>query len=95
MLRNHDGLHARQELERAVLQADKLSLKPISARAHHLLATAARAAGNDAEAEQHYRSASQLLDAMRKESGADKILERSDLKAIYDDAHHSVEAVKR
>jgi len=86
MMRNHDGLHARQELERALLQADKLGLKPLSAKAHYLLATALRASGNQAEARDHYRNAIQLLDSMRKEAGAEKILQRTDLKTIYDDA---------
>jgi eukaryotic-like serine/threonine-protein kinase len=86
MMRNHDGLHARQELERAVLQADKLGLKPLSAKAHYLLATALRASGKQSEAQQEYRDSVQLLDAMRKEAGAEKILQRSDLKIMYDDA---------
>jgi len=88
MLRNHDSLHAHQELERALLQADKLGLKPLSAKAHYLLGTELRTSGNQAESQQHYRSAVQLLDAMRKEAGAEKILQRSDFKTIYDDASH-------
>jgi len=86
MLRNRDGFHARQELERALQQGDKLGLKPLSAKAHHLLGVALSTSGNELEAQQHYRSAVQLLDAMRKESGAEKILQRSDFKTIYDDA---------
>jgi Tfp pilus assembly protein PilF len=94
MSRNHDDLHARQELERALLQAEKLGLKSLSAKAHYLLATAMRKSSNQAEAQQHYRSAVQLLDAMRKEAGAEKILRRSDFKNIYDDASHWLEADK-
>jgi tetratricopeptide (TPR) repeat protein len=94
MTRNHDALHARQELERALLQADKLGLKPLSAKAHYLLATALRASGNQVEAQQHYRDSVQLLDAMRKEPGAEKILQRSDLKTIYDDANRWLETAK-
>jgi tetratricopeptide (TPR) repeat protein len=94
MLRNHDDLHARQELERASAKADKLGLKPLSAKAQYLLATALRASGNQAEAQQHYRSAVLLLDAMRKETGAEKILERSDFKTIYDEASRSAGAAK-
>lgn len=94
MLRNHDSLHAHQELERALLQADKLGLKPLSAKAHYLLGTELRTSGNQAEAQQHYRSAVQLLDAMRKEAGAEKILQRSDFKTIYDDASHWAEPGK-
>jgi tetratricopeptide (TPR) repeat protein len=86
MVRSHDDSHARQELERALLRADKLGLKPLSARAHYLLATTLRASNNQADAQQHYRDALQLLEAMRKEPGSDKILQRSDFKAIYDEA---------
>lgn len=88
MLRNHDVPHARQELEQALRQADRLGLKPLSAKAHYLLAAAWRASANQPEAQQHYRSAAQLLDGMRKEAGAEKILQRSDFKTIYDEASH-------
>jgi tetratricopeptide (TPR) repeat protein len=94
MVRTHDDSHARQELERALLRADKLGLKPLSAKAHYLLATTLRASGKQAEAQQHYRDALQLLDAMRKEPGADKILQRSDFKAIYDEASRWSQAAK-
>jgi len=94
MLRNHDDLHARQELDQASRQADKLGLKPLSAKAQYLLATALRASGNQAEAQEHYRSAMLLLDTMRKETGAEKILERSDFKAIYEEASRSAGAAK-
>jgi tetratricopeptide (TPR) repeat protein len=89
MLRNRDSLHAQQELERALRQAEKLGLKPLSAKVHYLLATTLSASGNQAEARQHYRSAVQLLDTMRKETGAEKILQRSDFKTIYDEASRS------
>jgi eukaryotic-like serine/threonine-protein kinase len=94
MMQNRDYPDARQELERALLQADKLGLKPLSAKAHYLLATALRASGNQVEAQQHYRDSVQLLDAMRKEAGAEKILQRSDFKTIYDDAHRWAEVAK-
>jgi tetratricopeptide (TPR) repeat protein len=94
MLRKHDDLHARQELERASRQADKLGLKPLGAKAQYLLATALRASGDQAEAQQHYRSSLQLLDTMRKETGAEKILQRSDFKTIYDEASRWAGAAK-
>ena len=56
MIRNHDNAHAQQELERALLRADKIGLKPLSAKAHYLLGNALRASGNQADAQQHYRS---------------------------------------
>jgi tetratricopeptide (TPR) repeat protein len=88
MIRNHDNERAQQELARALLRADKIGLKPLSTKAHFLLGAALRASGNQAEAWQQYRSTLQLLDDMRKEPGADKILQRSDFKAMYDEATH-------
>ena len=51
MMQSHDNAHARQELERALLLADKLGMQPLSARAHYLLATIARDSGNSNEAQ--------------------------------------------
>jgi eukaryotic-like serine/threonine-protein kinase len=94
LIRSHDNTHAQQQLERALLRADKLSLKPLSARAHYLLGDSLRASGNQAEAQRHYRDILQLLDGMRQEPGADKILERSDFKAMYDEAARWTKAPK-
>jgi serine/threonine protein kinase/tetratricopeptide (TPR) repeat protein len=84
MLRSHDSLHARQELERALLQAEKLGLKPLMVKAHYLLGTALRSSGQQDEAKQHYREAVQLLDGMRNDPGADRILQRSDFKTMHE-----------
>jgi tetratricopeptide (TPR) repeat protein/predicted Ser/Thr protein kinase len=94
MIRSHDNPHAQQELERALLRTDKIGLKPLSAKAHYLLATILRASGNQSEAQQHYRDTLQLLDGMRQEAGADKILERSDFKSMHDEATRSSPAAK-
>ncbi len=94
MMRNQDGPHARQELDRAILQTEKLGLRPLGAKAHYLLATALRTSGNLAEAQQHYQNSLQLLDAMRKETGAEKILQRSDLKGIYDESSRWVKTAQ-
>jgi Tfp pilus assembly protein PilF len=94
MIRSHDNAHAQQELGRALLRADKIGLKPLSAKSHFLLGTVLRESGNQAEAQQEYRSTLSLLDDMRKEPGADKILQRSDLKAMYDEATRWSQAAK-
>jgi Tfp pilus assembly protein PilF len=86
MAQKHDSAHAQQELERAIVGADKVGLKPLSAKAHYLLAAILRSSGHQGEAQQHYRDALQLLDGMRKDPGADKILQRADLKTMYDEA---------
>jgi serine/threonine protein kinase/tetratricopeptide (TPR) repeat protein len=88
MAQSHDVAHARQELGRALLFSDKWGAKPLSARAHFVLATIARESGNNTEAQENYRSVLQLLDSMRKEPDADKILQRSDFKSMFDEATH-------
>jgi tetratricopeptide (TPR) repeat protein/predicted Ser/Thr protein kinase/TolB-like protein len=94
MMQARDYSHARAELERALLEADKLGLKPLSTKAHYVLGTVLRQSGNPADAQDHYRNSAQLIDTMRKEPGAEKILQRSDFKAIYDAASRWSQAAK-
>jgi len=94
MIKNHQHAQAQQELERTLLRSDKIGLWPLSARAHYLLGAALRASGNQTEAQQQCRNVVQLLDQMRKEPGADKILQRSDFKAMYEEATRLSQAAK-
>jgi serine/threonine protein kinase/tetratricopeptide (TPR) repeat protein len=94
MIQARDYSHAREELERALLQADKLGLKPLSTKAHYALATVLRQSGSPTDAQEHYRNSIQLIDSMLKEPGAEKILQRSDFKAIYDAASRWSQAAK-
>jgi len=86
MIRSHDAAQAQQEVERALLRADRIGLRPLSAKAHYLLGAILRASGNQAEAQRNYRDAAQLLDAMRQEPGSDKILQRADLETMYEES---------
>ena len=86
MMQSKDRSSARQGLERALLLSDKLGMQPLSARAHYLLAVIARESGNGSDAQDHAREALRLLDAMKKDPGAEKLLQRSDLKSIYDES---------
>ncbi|MGC2611625.1 MAG: tetratricopeptide repeat protein, partial [Candidatus Sulfotelmatobacter sp.] len=94
MMQNHASPHAQQELERALLLSDKLGMQPLSARAHYLLATIARDSGNRSDAQDHYREVLRLLDAMKKDPGAEKLLQRSDFKVIYDESTRETQAAK-
>jgi tetratricopeptide (TPR) repeat protein len=94
MMQNRDRSPARQELERALLLSDKLGMQPLSARAHYLLAVIAGESGNGSEAQDHYREALRLLDAMKKEPGAEKLLQRSDFKTIYDESTRGIQPTK-
>ena len=84
MMQTRDTAHAREELEHALLLADKLGMQPLSARIHYLLATIEAAAGNGNDAQDNYREALRLLDVMKKDPGAEKLLQRADFKAIYE-----------
>jgi tetratricopeptide (TPR) repeat protein/predicted Ser/Thr protein kinase/TolB-like protein len=86
LVSNKDYSRSRQELEPALAKAEKLGLRTLLAKDHYLLATALRAAGNGTEATPHYREALRLLDEICKEAGAEKVIERADLKPIYADA---------
>jgi len=86
MMQSRDRAAARQELERALLLSDKLGMQPLSARAHYLLAIIARDASDNSDAQDHYRQALRILDAMKKDPGAEKLLQRSDYKAISDES---------
>jgi tetratricopeptide (TPR) repeat protein/TolB-like protein len=88
MAQGKDYAHAKPELERALARADKIGLKPLSMRAHYLLGNVLRATGNRAEAGQHYRSAKSMLDDMKSEPGAGKLLQRTDFKTIAEESAH-------
>ena len=86
MQQARDNAHAREELSRALLRSDKLGQQALSARAHYLLGIMARDARDNAEAGDNFRSVVNSLDTMRKDQGAENLLQRADLKAMYDDA---------
>ncbi|MGA8503774.1 MAG: tetratricopeptide repeat protein [Candidatus Sulfotelmatobacter sp.] len=94
MMQSHDYAHARQELQRALLLADKFGQQPLSAHAHYLLATIARDAGNNTDAQDNYRSVISTLDTMKRDAGAEKLLQRSDLKLMYEDSSHWLQPAK-
>jgi len=84
LMQNHDYSRARQELERALLLSNKLGMQPLSARTHYLLGTLERDSGNGSDAQDNYREALRLLDSMKKDPGAEQLLQRTDFRAIYD-----------
>ncbi|MGC2182742.1 MAG: tetratricopeptide repeat protein, partial [Terriglobales bacterium] len=86
MINGKDYSRARQELEQPLGTSEKLGLRMLTVRIHYLLGTSARLSGDAGEAANQYRQAASLLDEMKKEPGAEHLLERSDLKAIYAEA---------
>jgi tetratricopeptide (TPR) repeat protein len=86
MIINKNYSAARQELEQQLGKSEKLGLRMQTAKTHYLLGNALRLSGNAGEAAGHYQQTLAMLDEMKKESGAERLLDRSDLKTIYAEA---------
>jgi serine/threonine protein kinase/Tfp pilus assembly protein PilF len=86
MVNSKDYSHARQELDRALGTSEKLGLRLQTARIHYLLGETMRLGGNAGDAPAQYQQAVTILDQVKKDPGAEHVLERADLKSTYDDA---------
>jgi eukaryotic-like serine/threonine-protein kinase len=86
MVDSKDYTHALQELRADLDKSEKLGTRYQTARIHFLLGNAMRLSGNAGEGSGHYRQAITLLDEMKREPGAQHLLERTDLKTMYADA---------
>jgi tetratricopeptide (TPR) repeat protein len=86
MLQAHDSTHAQLELGRALLRSDKLGQQALSAQAHYLLGNIARGTKDNAEARDNFRWVVNTLDTMKKDQGAENLLQRADMKLMYDDS---------
>jgi hypothetical protein len=81
-----DYAEAQRELTADLSKSEKLGSRYQSVRINYLLAKALRLSGNSADAAAHYAQAISFLDDMRKEPGAEKLLDRADLKSLFAEA---------
>jgi tetratricopeptide (TPR) repeat protein len=86
LIARKDYSGAQQELQSDLGKSEKLGSKFQTARIQYLLGVALRSAGNQADASQHYRATLKLIDDIQKDEGAEKLLERSDVKAMFNEA---------
>ncbi|HZQ95456.1 MAG TPA: tetratricopeptide repeat protein, partial [Candidatus Sulfotelmatobacter sp.] len=86
MITAKDFAHARDTLERSLSASEKLGTRMQTAKIQYLLGNSLRRSGESANAAPHYREAVRLLDETRKEPGTEKLLDRADLKSIYEEA---------
>jgi tetratricopeptide (TPR) repeat protein/predicted Ser/Thr protein kinase len=86
MIHIKDYVHARQELESDLSRSERLGARMETARIHYLLGDAIRLGGNASEAAGQYRQALGILDALKKEQGAERLLDRSDLHKLFEEA---------
>jgi serine/threonine protein kinase/Tfp pilus assembly protein PilF len=88
MIKNKDYARARQALDISLSRSEKLGARLETARIHYLMGEATRLGGNARDAVTQYAQALRLLDEMKKEPGAEHLLDRSDLKAMYAESNH-------
>jgi eukaryotic-like serine/threonine-protein kinase len=86
LIKTKDYGHARQELLRTLSKSEKMGLRLQNARIHYLLGSSLRFSGATSEATAQYRAAIGLFDDIRKEPGAEHVIERYDLKPMYAEA---------
>jgi tetratricopeptide (TPR) repeat protein len=77
---------AEQELDRALNRADKLGLVIEQAQAHYLLGQLATVTGKEKQFGFQYRDAVKLLESVSKDPGVGHLLDRADLKGMYQEA---------
>lgn len=94
MIKTKDQSHARQQLEAILSTSEKLGLRLETARIHSLLGEALQSAGNSADASRQYQTAVAILEELKKDPGADHLLDRSDLRPLYAEASHAAVAAK-
>jgi tetratricopeptide (TPR) repeat protein/predicted Ser/Thr protein kinase len=84
-------VHTRQDLEQLLGRSERLGVRMETARIHFLLGSSLRLSGDASGAAGQYKQTLSILDEIKKEPGAEHLLERSDLKSIYDEATTSAQ----
>jgi len=94
MIETKDYAHGRQQLETILSTSEKLGLRLETARIHSLLGEALQFTGNSADAGRQYQIALGMFEELKKDPGADHLLDRSDLRPMYAEASHNSSAAK-
>jgi eukaryotic-like serine/threonine-protein kinase len=83
MIKSKDYAHARQQLDQALNTSEKMGTRLQTAIIHFQLGNLLKQTGDASGTAGQYRQAATLLDEIKKEPGAEHILDRVDLKVIY------------
>jgi eukaryotic-like serine/threonine-protein kinase len=83
MINNKDYARAQDVLNQALNTSEKLGTRMQTALIHYQLGNLLKQKGDKQGATAEYGQASSLLDDIRKEQGAEKVLQRADLKTVY------------
>jgi eukaryotic-like serine/threonine-protein kinase len=94
MIKSKDYAHARQELDEILNTSEKLGTRLQTAIIHFQMGNLLKQTGDASGSAGQYRQAATLLDEIKKEPGAERVLDRSDLRAVYADASQVPAAAK-
>ncbi len=86
LVNNKDYAHAKEVLDQALNTSEKLGVRLQTALIHYQLGNLAKQKGDAQGAAAEYRQAASMLDEINKEQGAEKVLQRADLKPVYERA---------
>jgi eukaryotic-like serine/threonine-protein kinase len=86
MINNKDYSRAGQELDKLLGTSEKSGLRLQTAKIHFLRGNLLRQNGKNADAASQYQQMITILDELKKEPGAEHLLERFDLRPIYEEA---------
>jgi tetratricopeptide (TPR) repeat protein/predicted Ser/Thr protein kinase len=94
MIKGKDYAHARQELDQALNASEKLGTHLQTAIIHFQMGNLLKQANDASGAAGQYQQAAALLDEIKKQPGAEHVLDRVDLHAIYAEASNGSAAAK-
>jgi tetratricopeptide (TPR) repeat protein len=94
MIKNKDYAHAGQELENALNSSEKLETGLETARIHSFLGDVDRSSGNISESNHQYELARNLFEELKKDPGAEHLVERGDLRTMFAGTDHATTAAK-
>jgi tetratricopeptide (TPR) repeat protein len=86
MINSKDYAHAQDVLNQALNTSEKLGTRMQTALIHFQLGNLLQQKGDAQGAKAQYGQATGMLDEIQKEQGAEKVMQRADLKAVYDRA---------
>ncbi|MGB2668002.1 MAG: tetratricopeptide repeat protein [Candidatus Acidiferrum sp.] len=86
LVNNKDYAQAKEVLDQALNTSEKLGVRLQTALIHYQLGNLAKQKGDRQGAAAEYRQAVSMLDEIKKEQGAEKVLQRADLKPVYERA---------
>jgi eukaryotic-like serine/threonine-protein kinase len=86
LVNNKDYAQAKEVLDQTLNTSEKLGVRLQTALIHYQLGNLAKQKGDRQGAAAEYRQAVGMLDEIMKEQGAEKVLQRVDLKLVYERA---------